>query len=54
MFHSTLLISSSISLGWASFTDFILALYPIYFFWDLHVDWKTKLGLICLFLGGTV
>ncbi|KAI9710564.1 MAG: hypothetical protein M1820_002700 [Bogoriella megaspora] len=40
--------------SYSAFTDFVLAIYPIYFFWNLQMTWKMKLGLISLFLGGTV
>lgn len=40
--------------SWMAASDFVLALYPIFIFWDLQMSWKRKAGLCALMGGGII
>ena len=39
-------------IAWAATSDVVLAIVPVYVFWDLRISAKLKIGLCFLMAGG--
>ena len=40
--------------AWMAASDCVLAVYPVFIFWDLNLSWQRKTGLCLLMSGGLV